>query len=502
MRWNLVGINQPVGVHGNTLKNLRMGLVERVFRVEGPGGVLVAPPQAIPHAFDRKLEWFTSSYDSVVRMCRPLSRDQFLATYSGRRRTLYSIAADEYEKRGIREKDARVRAFIKIEALVKLSGDFRTLKDKIVPRVIQPRNPRLPVYGYALGRFIKIYEHLMKDAVARVGRDVSGHGGPVIFKGLDPNKRAEVLRHAWEQRSDPVAVTMDASRFDQHTGQDALSWEHKRWVRSAPAQLRNELACLLRMQLRNKCVASCRDGTARYTTRGCRMSGDMNTSGGNCLIMSGMLLSYVREKGIQGSVCNDGDDSVVIIERRDLDWFRTGLSDWFLELGYRMEVEDAVDVFERIDFCQCSPVFVNGGWRMVRNPHKSCAKDLTHVTNFPCNDYSKWLPAVGQCGMALTDGIPVLQAFYACFEPWEVARLPDELTSRGFYHMSKGMKWRGIPISDDSRISFYKAFGVTPDDQLLLEAQWKEIKLTHLPSIEPRHPNHLPRWSSPLHPRW
>lgn len=139
---------------------------------------------------------------------------------------------------------------------------------------------------------------------------------------------------------------------------------------------------------------------------------------------------------------------------------------------------------------------------MVRNPHKSCAKDLTHVTNFPGNDFSKWLPAVGQCGKALTDGVPVLQAFYQTFEPWDVNRLPDELVSRGFYHMAKGMKWRGLPITEDSRVSFYKAFGILPDDQLLLESTWSGIKLREHSDRGPLSTNHLPRWASPLKPRF
>jgi len=407
-----------------------------------------------------------------------------------------------YHTRNIRPSDAKIRAFIKIEALVKLLGDGR-LSHEIVPRIIQPRNPRLPVYGYGLGRFIKIYEYLMKDAMQKIGEGVSGLSVPVVLKGLDPRKRAAVLRRAWDSFEDPICVSMDASRFDQHTSRDALAWEADMWLCSCPYEYRAELSGLLNLQLRNKCVGSAVDGVVHYTTDGCRMSGDANTSAGNCMIMSSMLITFVREKGIKGAVFNDGDDSMVIMERRHLAHFSTGLSEWFLECGYTMEVEAAVDVFERIDFCQCSPVLVYGGWTMVRNPHKALAKDLSHVTNFANQaDVKIWLSAVGECGRALTDGVPVYQAFYSCFDPKVVSRLPEELKDRGFYYMAKNCRWENSPITIESRVSFYKAFGITPDDQIMLEQSWEKIKLADFQLVSAMHPNDAPRESSPLTPRW
>lgn len=155
MRWHLPMVNQPVGVHRNSIGCLRKGVVERIFRVKGPDGGLVEPPRPLPGVFEQKMRWMSAEFSRVVRQCRPLSKETFLRTYSGRRKTLYEKAAMAYEQRGVRLSDAKIRAFIKIEALVKLLGDGR-LSQEIVPRIIQPRNPRLPVYGYALGRYIKI----------------------------------------------------------------------------------------------------------------------------------------------------------------------------------------------------------------------------------------------------------------------------------------------------------------------------------------------------------
>jgi len=438
-------------------------------------------------------------YASVARVVRPLSREQFVSTYSGRRKALYERAAVEYQARGLRQSDAKIKSFIKIESLVKLDGGGSgRLAAEIVPRIIQPRNPRLPVYGYALGRYIKVYEHLMKDAVARIAVDLTGSNFPVVLKGINARRRAEIMWRAWGSFTDPVAISMDASRFDQHVSQDALRWEHSMWLYHAPDWLRPELQNLLRMQLRNRCVGSAADGKVYYTTDGCRMSGDMNTSAGNCMLMSCMLLTYCHIRGVKAVVFNDGDDSVVLMERDRCERFQTGLSDWFLALGFTMEVEDVVDIFERIDFCQCSPVNTFGGWTMVRNPHKALAKDLTHPGDFAHDKLiENWLSAVGECGRALTDGVPVYQSFYRCFDPGKAKSVPEELSQRGFFHMAKGCRWTNAPITVDARVSFYKAFGVTPDDQILLETTWDKMRLRQF--VEQDGPSL--RWCSPIHPR-
>jgi hypothetical protein len=96
----------------------------------------------------------------------------------------------------------------------------------------------------------------------------------------------------------------------------------------------------------------------------------------------------------------------------------------------------------------------------------------------------------------------VYQAFYSCFDPKVVSRLPEELKDRGFYYMAKNCRWENSPITNESRVSFYKAFGITPDDQIMLEQSWEKIKLADFQLVSAMHPNDAPRESSPLTPRW
>lgn len=76
----------------------------------------------------------------------------------------------------------------------------------------------------------------------------------------------------------------------------------------------------------------------------------MNTSSGNCFTMVGLVYSYMTSLGIKWRLANNGDDCVLMVERRDLNKLQ-GLCKWFSEMGFTMESEGSVDVFEQIVFC-------------------------------------------------------------------------------------------------------------------------------------------------------
>jgi hypothetical protein len=74
-------------------------------------------------------------------------------------------------------------------------------------------------------------------------------------------------------------VGLDASRFDQHVSHAALKWEHSvynSWFKD------KEFARAISMQLINEGTGYTDEGKIKVEVEGCRMSGDMNTSAGNC----------------------------------------------------------------------------------------------------------------------------------------------------------------------------------------------------------------------------
>jgi hypothetical protein len=224
------------------------------------------------------------------------------------------------------------------------------------------------------------------------------------------------------------------------------------------------------------------DGFIKTEVKGCRMSGDMNTSSGNCLIMCAMIWAYVQDRGIRAELINNGDDCVVFMEARNLTKFNDGLTEWFLELGYEMKVEAPVFDIEDIEFCQAHPVHVgNGEYVMVRNIARALAKDSMACINadHPLS-LTSWCAQVGKGNTATYGGIPILDAFYRYYERQGV---PNPKWSKSYAQGSSkylgfGMNRRGLPVTHEIRYSFWKAFGILP-----LEQEYVEEYLTSLPNI-------------------
>jgi len=329
-----------------------------------------------------------------------------------------------------------------------------------------------------------------------------------VLKGFNAQQTGEIFNSKWNSFRKPVAIGLDASRFDQHVGIDALRWEHSVYngIFKSP-----ELRRLLSWQLNNKVVGHCKDGKLKYVTEGCRMSGDMNTALGNCLIMCALVHCYLSMKGIKGSLANNGDDCTVILEQRDLLKFQDGLQEWFLEMGFSMKVEDPVYDIEGIEFCQTHPVFDGSNYVMVRNFPKALSKDCLSMKQLDHPATCRmWLDAIGQGGLSLTGGIPVYQDFYSslikCASTVTVppkrqtnwtrrkAKPQVELTN-GMSWLSRNMdRHYSSHISGRTRHSFYLAFGVTPEQQIALEDVYRNVdwgyKIENFGRLV-----HLPRWA-------
>lgn len=460
------------GVHNNSLNNGIRALVERVFRSPDAEGNLVPPPPCTADVGTR-LGGFARRVAIGCGLNRRVSYETFVSYYHGRRQQLYARATESLQARPLTSRDFQVRnAFVKAEKI-----NF-TAKPDPAPRVIQPRDPR---YNVEVGRYLRPLEHRMYKAIARV------FGGPTVMKGYNAEDVAKEMRKMWDDFGDPVAIGLDASRFDQHVRPEMLSWEHSVYTRCFVGPEREYLRWLLRGQIRNKCSMRCDNGKVKYVVDGSRMSGDMNTALGNCLIMCALVHCLAEERGVRVRLANNGDDCVVFLERRDLARLMDRLPEWFLEFGFKMKVEEPVDVFERIEFCQAHPVWDGAHWIMVRNPHVTLSKDATCVNR----DYAagkaaqKWLHAVGVCGLALTGGIPVCQEHYAAFLRHGREGLGDNavVTETGMHYLSRGLTRGYAEPSDDARVSFWRAFGIEPTLQRQLE-----VKLRHIAFDIPSSP--------------
>jgi hypothetical protein len=460
------GASPPVcfRAHNNGVVTLERAVNERVFYVSGPTGFVEPPRPQSGDFFNGRLRAFRAAMMDHLFTTTPVPYEQFVGMYRGRRQKVYQAAADSLLRgETISQLDAETRPFVKAEKV-----NF-TAKSDPCPRVIQPRSPR---YNVEVGRYLKPVEERIYEVITCV------FGSKTVFKGMNALRQGTLMKKKWDRFRNPVAVGLDASRFDQHVSVSALQWEHS--VYAMFFRNPRPLLRLLSWQLRNKATAYCGDGLISYVTEGCRMSGDMNTALGNCLLMCAMVWSYCKHKQVAAfELANNGDDCIVIMEASDLGRFSGGLDEWFREMGFTMKVEAPVSIFERIEFCQTRPVLGADGWRMIRIPQIAMAKDCISLTPVDTKvQYEGWMAAVGLGGLSLTGGIPVWQSFYRSFiraSNGAKPRVDDQHT--GFKMLGEGLEPKARPITQESRFSFFLAFGVTPDMQVEIERHYDSLDL-------------------------
>lgn len=443
-----------LGIYNGDIDTLECALLERMYYCQS-GADFVGVPDVDPTVVHARLDSFRNAVFTEHGYSTPVTLDDFVEMYKGPKKLLYGRAVESLASSPVSRKDAISKSFVKVE-----KGN-----PSKAPRVIQPRDPR---YNASLGVYIKPIEHTLYSAIARVFGD-----GPTVMKGYNLEGVARIAKAKWDTFDQPVAVGLDAKRFDMHVTAEMLEHFEHLLYRDVYGYSDKELAKLLRWQVDNRGVGYAPDGSLKYRVRGKRFSGDMNTALGNCLIMCGMIWSYARERGVHVKLINNGDDCVVFMESLDLHRFSHGLSQWFIELGFRMTVEAPVYEFEEVEFCQMHPVRCVAGWRMVRNPVTSFEKDSLCTRPIPdWKTLQGWFSAVGDGGVAVASGVPVLQSFYRMYRRWGSGYhnriLSGEVT--GLQLLSRGLERVEAVVTEEARYSFFLAFHIPPDDQIAIES--------------------------------
>lgn len=302
------------------------------------------------------------------------------------------------------------------------------------------------------------------------------------MKGYNVVQIGNIIHDAWVTYRDPAWFGLDAVRFDQHVSEACLSWEHSIYKLFYSGNA--ELARLLAMQLHNRGFISCADGRVEFRTKGTRCSGDMNTALGNCLLMCAMNYELILDADLHRNVrlFNNGDDCVFVGEHGDISRLHARAIAHFRVFGFLLEVEPVSRIFEKLSFCQMQPVYDGVNWRMVRDPFVSLSKDATVLSlAYATTRLRELIASIGECGLSLTGGMPILQEFYGAFTRGSrgAKALPDEnFMASGFYRNSIGLHAKYYPVSDVARASFYAAFGISPTTQVALEAQFASLDLS------------------------
>jgi hypothetical protein len=402
--------------------------------------------------------------------------------FKGAKRRRYEQAADRVQEEGVTYRDATVDLFVKSEA-TPIVSKFKA------PRAIQPRSYQ---YGYAIARYIKPVEEVIYRLTGFCQKGVNK--SRVIAKGLSQCQRAKLLDEKSSNFSDPVWMTLDASRFDLHVSKEQLRTEHSVYL----AMLNDpEFQRLLSWQLVNH--GRVRSLGLKYTSNGGRMSGDMNTAVGNCVLML-LMVAEVMERITcpKFDVLDDGDDIIVIVEKGWEEVLKEKVYDIFLDFGHEVKIENIAYKFEDLEWCQCHPVEIEQGrWKLVRNPVKILTKGIAgtkYFTNPDDRTRRKLINSVGHCELVLNAGVPVLQAYaQMCIRNSGTSELLKFDTVDEYYYRIQGElrkmnttldNVRAREVTFEARCSFERAFGITVEDQLELEGWFENLTVPVLGGVE------------------
>lgn len=430
--------------------------MERVFYVENDAKELVFPvrPQ---HKVFVKLNGLKRRLCGLVGYHSRVSMQKCVDMYKGRKKTLYANALETCRQTAFQNRWANVKNFIKMEKL------NLTKKPDPAPRVISPRTPQ---YNLHLATYLKPFEHDLYRAIDKLW------GGPTVMKGYTVEEVGQQFAAAWDQFRSPCAIGFDMKRFDQHVSVEALRFEHSVYLTC----FNNDphLQRLLELQINNNCTAYSKEGMLRYKTKGVRMSGDLNTSMGNVLLACLITKHIVRK--VRCRLLNNGDDCVLICDKDDLPRIGNLYDEW-AKFGFHCVAEEPVFSLPEVEFCQMHPVHDGKTWLMARNPWVCISKDQHSLIPWTTIKVAKQcMKSNGMCGLSLTGGLPMLQEFYQCLirntADVKLNKNLQEQSAAGYYGMEKTK--RGYqPVLDVARHTFYLAFGITPDEQVAIEEDFK-----------------------------
>lgn len=351
-------------------------------------------------------------------------------------------------------KDAYIKMFLKDDKYHNTYGlgDFLGQQEETsfgAPRCIQYRNKR---YCLRLATYLHpIEEHCYHYQ--------DWTGTPIIAKGRNLRQRGEDLRTKWESFVKPIALLLDHSKFDAHVTAPLLELEHSFYRKCNDS---DELAQLLQWQRVNKGFT--KNGT-KYKTTATRMSGDQNTGLGNSIINYAMLAAFLDHFGLKGSLYVDGDDSVVIIE----DYGKSYNLEFFAQFGMKTK-GNTVDEFSQVEFCQTRPVELDHGWTMVRNPLRLILRTPWTTKQLTTRNIPHYLSSVGRCELALGMGAPIGQ-----YLGYKLAQLSNRHINTDLEYVARQQLYRPlraklVPPSDRARTSYFEAWGISPEQQVLIES--------------------------------
>jgi len=366
----------------------------------------------------------------------------------------------------LRSSDYHLRAFLKAE---KLSA----AKDA-KPRMIFPRSPR---FNLAVASYLKPLEHwLWGYLTAR--RLFGGSNTRVVGKGLNPRRRAGLIKRKFDAFSECICFEVDGKAFEAHVTENHLELERSFYAAAYPGH--GMLKWLLGRQ---RFVGTTQNGV-KFSRLGGRASGDFNTGMGNTLIMLAVVVGVLKSYAVKFDVLVDGDNALVFLEACDAPRvIGSFYQDVLDSSGFEMTLEKPVSYMEGIRFGRSAPVFLGRWWTMVREPWNVLSGAYaSHRWLREPRFGRRWVKGVARCELSLALGVPVLQAAALSV----LGQVEDEKEVRADAladYVVHGAFLAGfedvVEVSREARLSFERAFGVSPEGQVAWEQKVASVEVGH-----------------------
>lgn len=435
--------------------------------------------------------------------------DDQLFLFPRHRRKCYSEALQSLLSADLTKRDAMIKSFVKCEKIKIIEED----KD---PRMIQARTPR---WNVELGKFTRLIEHQLYQ--------IRSHkGNRIIAKGLTPRRRAYLLKAVWEQWRQPVALSLDLSRWDMHVRKPLMEAMQSVYLAVMPSPY---LKWLIE-NLRNN-VGITSQGVMFKRPDGVT-SGDMTTALGNCtavVVIIFSLLEMIKQKSIRDEMrvlvesdqhaepedlsnvtqlmnlaeriavkqkdlglptpldlIDDGDDHVIITTKELAKPIGEALTLFYRMIGHKLTVEGITTEFEKITFCQSRPVELRQGWVMAQNPDKVLASAFMIPQSF-IKDPEEYMSQMFTGRAILHAGEPILGPLFQKLAERYPCRSFD-WTSNEFRTVFQGLNlrinqlveegydysWHQVrdlndDITHEVRAKYFLSWGIDVDKQLEYE---------------------------------
>jgi len=440
-------------MHSPCVHNAALGLVGRVLK-ETP----VPTPQGI-----RRLAANIHHFTTAIGHVHPLGRAEFLAKYSGARRQRYTRAADKWpstEPEGL----SAATGFVKLQRInpeEKIDAD---------PRIV---NFRRYEQAFALGRFIRPIEDRFLD-LAKGNFWI--FRGPWLAKKRDLVSRAADIREQFDSIPNCVALSLDVSRYEAHISPELMSLEHAIY-RAACRD--GEFRRLLKSQSKSQ---GSMDAGLKYRMKGRRLSGDMNTACGNAILMVLMVGTVMEGLGYDFRIYDDGDDCLLMVPAAVAATVADTVVREFLSFGVTLKVENRASQLEDIKFCQAHPVYwADGRGVLAADPIKQLSQMYSGVKYGRSHVLDTRLAHTTAQGLlSVYAGVPVVGAYHRMVLRATLAagkRRAVQDRNFEFFEALNGGVHDTHSVDDSMRISYYKAYGVTPTDQRRLEDSFDHTDL-------------------------